>query len=84
MAAHPAKTGHGSHKSGGMMTGHKKGMREAFTTGTKGDTTDVGAGKQRPAKGPVGDVKVPKDTGRKKRKVKVTFNSPKTTKITYG
>lgn len=68
-----------SHKPGHVMTGHKrKGMRGAF------DTTDVGSGKQRPAKGPVGDVKVPKDTGRKKRKVKVTFNSPKNTKITYG
>lgn len=28
--------------------------------------------------------KVPKDKGRPKRKVKVTFNSPKTTKVTYG
>jgi hypothetical protein len=56
----------------------KKGIRGAF------DTTTKGKGKQKPAKGPVGDVKVPKDKGRQKRKVKVTFNSPKKTTISYG
>lgn len=60
------------------------GMRETFTIGTSGDTTDVDAGKDRPRKNKPKPIKVPKDTGRKKRKVKVTFNSPKTTKITYG
>lgn len=59
------------------------GMRKAFNIGTSGDTTDVDAGKERPSKKPK-IPKVPKDTGRKKRKVKITFNSPKTTKITYG
>lgn len=64
------------------------GMREAFKKGpkgpaTSGDTTAPEAGTQRPTKKPK-IPKPPKDTGRKKRKVKITFNSPKTTKITYG
>lgn len=64
------------------------GMREAFKPGkrgpaTEGDTTAPEAGSVRPSKKPK-IPKPPKDTGRKKRKVKITFNSPKTTKITYG
>lgn len=49
----------------------------------EGDTTGPDHGSVRPGKKPK-IPKVPKDKGRPKRKVKVTFNSPKTTKITYG
>jgi len=64
------------------------GMRDAFKKPLKGhpkgpDTTAPEAGSVRPSKKPK-IPKPPKDTGRKKRKVKITFNSPKTTKITYG
>jgi hypothetical protein len=57
-----------------------KGIRGAF------DSTEKGKGKQKPAKpiGKGGAVKVPKDTGRKKRKVKTTFNSPKKVSVSYG
>ena len=64
------------------------GLRKTFKKPLKGfpkgpDSTSPGAGTQRPTKKPK-VPKPPKDTGRKKRKVKITFNSPKTTKITYG
>lgn len=55
------------------------GIRKTF----KPDTTGPNDGTQRPSKKPR-LPKVPKDKGRPKRKVKVTFNSPKTTKISYG
>ena len=60
------------------------GIRETFSIGTRGDTTDVDAGKERKKPKITGEAKIPKDKSRKKRKVKITFNSPKTTKVTYG
>ncbi len=60
------------------------GIRETFTIGTHGDTTDVDAGKLRKKPKITGEAKIPKDKGRKKRRVKITFNSPKTSKVTYG
>lgn len=41
-------------------------------------------GSERPRKNKPKPIKAPKDKGRGKRKLKITFNSPKTTKITYG
>lgn len=59
------------------------GIRQAFKKGKGADTTAPERGSQRPSKKP--EVpKIPKDKGRPKRKKKVTFNSPKTTKISYG
>ena len=54
-----------------------QGLRQTFT-GRKAKTLkarDLKKGNK---------FKPPKDTGRKKRKLKITFNSPKTTKVTYG
>ncbi len=74
MPAHPIKL---SHKPGHVKS--RKGIRGTF------DTTVKGKGKQKPAKtAGVGNVKVPKDKGRKKRKVKTTFNSPKKVSVSYG
>lgn len=75
MALHPQKLSH----MPGHVKSRKKGIRGAF------DTTVKGKGKEKPAKtAGVGNVKVPKDTGRKKRKVKTTFNSPKKVSVSYG
>jgi hypothetical protein len=58
------------------------GMRDAFKKG--GGTTAPEAGSVRPSKKKPKVPKPPKDKGRGKRKLKITFNSPKTTKVTYG
>ena len=65
------------------MAGLRDMMKKGGRRFGQGDTTAPDDGSVRPSPKPK-IPKVPKDTGRKKRKVKVTFNSPKTTKITYG
>lgn len=59
------------------------GIRQTFKKGPGSDSTAPSQGSERPGKKKRPLVKVPKDKGRPKRKVKVTFNSPKTTKISY-